>query len=117
MKGKNKENIHNYYILIVVSFFLLIDFSFTQSHQIDILSKRIKVEDKKILKEFNLSCLNDCSFNGYCAEGVCHCKPGFDGEDCSKSHCPNNCSGNGECLDGICNCHKDFGGPGCNISN
>ncbi|KRX04453.1 Insulin-like growth factor binding protein, N-terminal [Pseudocohnilembus persalinus] len=27
-------------------------------------------------------CPNDCSQNGYCMKGVCHCLPGYIGNDC-----------------------------------
>ena len=68
-----------------------------------------------------ITCKNHCSFHGYCSEGICFCKPGYTGEDCSikleKSNlCINNCSVNGRCDQGLCLCNKNFGGVDCSLS-
>ena len=34
------------------------------------------------------ACHNGCSRNGYCLNGTCFCRPGFEGSDCSRSGCP-----------------------------
>lgn len=60
-------------------------------------------------------CLNNCSGNGLCISGKCHCKKGYIGEDCGKteSGCPKNCSDVGECKDGICICQRETTGDDC----
>ncbi len=108
-----------------------------------------RIELNKLISKGNrinlissLSCKNHCSYQGYCAEGICYCKPGYSGDDCSidntffknnfennsssfiispyikknTSHdCFNNCSGNGTCEDHKCICKKDYGGVDCSI--
>nr|CAB3267154.1 tenascin-R-like [Phallusia mammillata] len=50
-------------------------------------------------------CPLNCSGNGACVDGLCKCRPGFIGKDCSKSRCPNACSGHGNCdKHGKCKC-------------
>lgn len=43
----------------------------------------------------NSVCPNRCSSRGNCTEdGICNCKPGYFGVDCSLTPCPNNCGQN-----------------------
>jgi hypothetical protein len=72
-------------------------------------------------KGYKLFCKNHCSFRGYCLDGICYCKQGFIGDDCSKLsypvYCLNNCTNNGICNDeGLCVCNEGFIGVDCSIS-
>lgn len=72
------------------------------------------------------SCLNNCSGHGECIETVCHCNPGFTGDDCGIVNfaydCPNNCSSAGRCVydkergRARCECSEGFDGEGCDVS-
>ena len=72
-----------------------------------------------------LDCPSDCNGQGDCSiSGVCSCKEGFGGNDCSLEFhvCPgkiNNdvfCNGNGKCsFSGECNCHNGFRGADCSL--
>ena len=56
---------------------------------------------------FNVEkCPNDCSKNGKCVKGICHCENEFKGIDCSKKACLNNCNKNGVCKKKECKCLK-----------
>ncbi len=48
------------------------------------IEKLVDRLDESLEKEINSFCKGDCSDNGYCSEGVCFCKPGYTGEDCSE---------------------------------
>ena len=66
--------------------------------------------------DLKIFCKNHCSFQGYCLEAICFCKPGFTGEDCSRTtsevSCLNNCNNNGECSqEGQCICKEGYQGP------
>lgn len=61
-------------------------------------------------------CRNHCNSNGYCFNGKCFCKPGYNGDDCGIARdC--GCKNDGKCLNGICVCMEGFAGPDCSISN
>lgn len=50
-------------------------------------------------------CPNDCSFNGQCYRGECHCLLGFGGVDCTQPACPDTPCPEGETCDvfsGLC---------------
>ena len=78
-----------------------------------------------------ISCKNQCSFQGFCLEGLCFCKPGYMGDDCSltldsttnktimmNTTCLNNCNENGKCsVNGRCICDKGFSGFDCSIGS
>ncbi|XP_076822090.1 tenascin-N-like [Clavelina lepadiformis] len=60
------------------------------------------------------ACPNNCSSNGKCTDGLCNCKRGFDGNDCSNSRCLNACSGHGTCnKHGKCRCWGQWVGSDC----
>mmetsp|Transcript_13162 Transcript_13162/g.25516 ORF Transcript_13162/g.25516 Transcript_13162/m.25516 type:complete len:1478 (+) Transcript_13162:39-4472(+) len=62
-----------------------------------------------------IGCLNGCSNNGKCTDGVCTCKDGFAGVSC-EIKCPNACSSRGQCmLDGKCRCHLEYEGADCSV--
>ncbi|KAN0026041.1 hypothetical protein ACTFIV_007021 [Dictyostelium citrinum] len=71
-------------------------------------------------------CLNNCSNQGSCHNGICQCKNGYYGFDCSISnpqgsienpmYCPNGCSGNGVCTQSGCICDYGFFGDGCQFT-
>ena len=44
----------------------------------------------------------DCSGHGSCVEGICQCKEGYIGDDCSMIDCKNNCSSNENDTYGYC---------------
>ncbi|KAL5020999.1 hypothetical protein ScPMuIL_000154 [Solemya velum] len=60
-------------------------------------------------------CIRDCSGNGACNNGVCHCKDGFIGDGCQRKACPDLCSVHGVCnsTTNTCQCHMGFGGADC----
>lgn len=74
-------------------------------------------------------CLNDCSGNGLCMDGLCVCmsgfighdcsgvvcSPGFSGPSCQYHSCPNDCSGYGVCFNGECACDNDHLAMDCSI--
>lgn len=45
-------------------------------------------------------------FNGECLDGMCVCKEGWRGMDCSKQTCSAGCK-HGQCVDGTCQCDVD----------
>ena len=57
-----------------------------------------------------------CSGNGRCARGVCACKAGYSGRDCSQA-CPGRCSGHGECANGTCYCQVGWQGDDCALEH
>ena len=62
------------------------------------------------------ACPNDCSNAGECVAGVCHCRFGRQGRDCTQTDgtvCPFGCSGRGTCHLGQCFCHPGFDGRRC----
>jgi hypothetical protein len=79
-------------------------------------------ELNRIINE-TLFCQNYCSNNGYCFNGKCYCKPGYQGKDCSsiinKKSCINDCNGdNGKCDEkGVCLCSNGFSGVDCSIKS
>jgi syndecan 4 len=100
----------------------------TKNKPNNIFRKEIQTITEKYVGNFTnvtgidskIFCQNHCSFNGYCLEGNCFCKPGYIGEDCSKriSHitCLNDCNKNGVCNEnGLCICKKGFSGLDCSI--
>ncbi len=44
---------------------------------------------KRFCKNQRLLCPNFCSNNGFCTNGICNCKAGMAGKDCSKTECSN----------------------------
>ena len=52
--------------------------------------------------------------NGRCSGGLCQCKAGYSGRDCSVT-CPNRCSGHGDCLNGTCYCVAGWQGDDCGL--
>jgi len=63
-----------------------------------------------------VGCLNDCSGQGLCVDGRCHCLDQFTAEDCSQPQCPRNCSGMGTCLpSGQCICKGRYVGEDCSV--
>lgn len=64
-----------------------------------------------------ISCPNSCSGHGACQhQDMCHCYPGFEGDDCSRQVCANNCSRHGQCtLDMYCECDTGYSGVDCNV--
>lgn len=42
---------------------------------------------KRFCKNQRLLCPNWCSNNGFCTNGVCNCKEGYAGTDCSLTSC------------------------------
>ena len=60
-------------------------------------------------------CPNDCSNRGFCDSEarVCHCDPGFHGDQCEHDLCPASCSGHGTCLADGCRCHDGYVGIDC----
>jgi len=79
-------------------------------------------ELRRLVNE-TLFCPNFCSNNGYCLNGDCYCKPGYEGKDCSsivnKKSCINDCNGsNGKCNEnGLCICSNGFSGIDCSIKS
>lgn len=62
-------------------------------------------------------CLNGCSLNGECVNGICNCFIGYSGEDCSERRCPNDCSGRGFCTTaGMCECEAAYTGVDCSTA-
>ncbi len=75
-------------------------------------------------KDFYRECPNSCTSKGYCVKGVCECRAGFGGADCSVaggSSVPTpvdpcasvKCPINGSCSNGVCRCNVGFQGPNC----
>jgi syndecan 4 len=60
-------------------------------------------------------CPLNCSSNGYCLEGQCFCRTGWQGAVCDQKVCPNDCSLNGQCVRGSCVCNPGFFGDACHI--
>merc|ERR1712146_285864 len=67
-----------------------------------------------------MGCPNDCSGNGKCVDGVCHCNAGFGGAGCLSKPCMQDaegrdCSGHGVCDTkvGFCVCDKEWTGKDC----
>lgn len=66
-------------------------------------------------------CPNRCHDQGLCkldgGRPVCHCHPGFGGEDCGgaahSAMCANRCGGRGRCMAGFCACEAGHWGIGC----
>ena len=63
-------------------------------------------------------CPRDCSNRGVCSHiGVCSCRRGWGGDDCSKPRCPERCSGHGKCLlsdlAAACVCDEGYAGYDC----
>ena len=59
-------------------------------------------------------CPRDCMGNGRCSRGLCQCKAGYSGRDCSVT-CLNRCSGHGDCLNGTCYCAAGWQGDDCGL--
>nr|BAJ94073.1 predicted protein [Hordeum vulgare subsp. vulgare] len=78
-------------------------------------------------KNCEIACPNECSGNGFCTDGgVCECKPGSAGLDCSEvAKCPGHDSPLGECTShgvcfkavGECLCAPGWTGPDCGKSS
>ncbi|CAG9335039.1 unnamed protein product [Blepharisma stoltei] len=67
--------------------------------------------------DIQIPCPRNCSSSshGTCQEnGLCKCKTGWRGDDCSMKPCINDCSGNGICTPkGECICNSGYTGPDC----
>uniref|UniRef100_A0A8C9M317 Tenascin XB n=1 Tax=Panthera tigris altaica TaxID=74533 RepID=A0A8C9M317_PANTA len=66
------------------------------------------------------SCPDDCNdqgrcVRGRCENGVCVCRAGFSGDDCSLRSCPRGCSQRGRCEDGRCVCDDGYSGEDCSV--
>ena len=63
-------------------------------------------------------CPNRCWGRGACRDGgVCHCEPGFTGDDCSAIvPCDGDCSGRGVCAHGKCHCAPGWVGANCSVA-
>ena len=64
------------------------------------------------------ACPRGCSSRGECSHiGVCSCRRGWGGDDCSEPRCPERCSGHGHCiasdLSAACVCDEGFFGDDC----
>ena len=61
-----------------------------------------------------LSCKDNCTYNGVCSLGKCYCNPGFEGANCNTTiKCVNNCNNKGKCQYGKCYCDAGFAGKDC----
>ncbi|KAL8587016.1 hypothetical protein ACOMHN_023406 [Nucella lapillus] len=72
---------------------------------------------------FNISywlggCPMNCTEQGSCEDGVCHCDAGRSGSGCEidLTQCANNCSQNGDCLNGVCTCRQGYRGDDCSLT-
>ena len=61
---------------------------------------------------------------GYCypvLQCACHCRAGFEGEDCSLRTCDGpglgGCHGRGMCVNGTCFCRRGWDGPNCDVQH
>ena len=66
-------------------------------------------------------CPKACNGHGQCFGGVCTCRYGYSGIDCSKldlgaTLCPNNCGSHGTCMLDECFCEPGFIGAACNVT-
>ena len=64
------------------------------------------------------ACVGNCSGNGLCAGGVCHCHSGWAGTRCAwDSRCPNFCFARGHCsAAGECKCENGYSGLDCSVA-
>jgi hypothetical protein len=85
-----------------------------------------------IANYYGSNCINSCSGNGYCRNGICDCYSGWEGESCNQSmvflliipncmsaSCGMNCSGNGVCDKSTnqCICYPGYYGPECTTTD
>lgn len=61
-------------------------------------------------------CPARCTDRGRCVRGICRCKTGYSGRDCSVT-CPGRCSGHGDCELGLCSCEPGYTGVDCSLRN
>lgn len=61
-------------------------------------------------------CVDDCSVNGLCLNGLCHCSRGFTGPSCKQACSATGgleCSGRGQCVNSTCFCLPGWSGHAC----
>eukprot|EP00300_Choanocystis_sp_HF-7_P036711 c52604_g1_i1.p1 GENE.c52604_g1_i1~~c52604_g1_i1.p1 ORF type:complete len:1263 (-),score=167.85 c52604_g1_i1:16-3804(-) len=61
-----------------------------------------------------VQCAHNCSGNGVCRQGSCHCSRGTSGHTCSI-FCPKGCSNQGVCVHGSCLCSPHYSGLDCSV--
>ncbi|ODN02024.1 Teneurin-a [Orchesella cincta] len=80
----------------------------------DLLERKVSVL-ANIDANAEVRCPQQCTGNGNCVYGKCHCFDGFGGVDCSISVCPVLCSNHGRYSGGICHCEAGWKGAECDI--
>eukprot|EP00697_Spironema_sp_BW2_P011756 gnl/Spiro4/27597_TR13730_c0_g1_i3.p1 gnl/Spiro4/27597_TR13730_c0_g1~~gnl/Spiro4/27597_TR13730_c0_g1_i3.p1 ORF type:complete len:799 (-),score=233.97 gnl/Spiro4/27597_TR13730_c0_g1_i3:111-2507(-) len=84
---------------------------------LDVTEEEDTVSDRTRTTDGLARCLNNCTSNGVCKNGVCSCFFGWTGASCDTARyfalCPHNCSKNGHCYYGRCYCYSGFGGADC----
>ncbi|CAG7727590.1 unnamed protein product [Allacma fusca] len=113
-RNKSKRDTFSDQSVVVLAEYLDSGKWFLRLFNDDYIERRVRLQ-AQMEPTTEIACPQQCSENGNCIHGKCHCAEGFSGTDCSNSVCPVLCSNHGRFGGGACHCNVGWKGAECDI--